>query len=210
MTEEEEDVQEETLSIEGVEAAYIMKKLNLDKATYLDILKTYYMDLQAALGRIAAMNRKEEIKDFVVDVHGVKSISSSVGAMELSEMAKQLEYAGKESDFRFIDAHIGEFVETCERMVEALQGLFDGKVDASEKEDVPKEDAVLSALDAQWLQEMGTACDEMDSVRAKELLEQIREKRFGEKEKLLVKKIEEAVGQYEYDEVIALIQKNQA
>jgi len=80
----------------------------------LEILATYYKD---------GVNKIEEIKKcletdnyalYTIYVHALKSASASVGALELSEMAKALEMAGKQHDFAYIKQHNSEFLKALE------------------------------------------------------------------------------------------------
>ncbi len=189
-----------TIVIEGIDSAYAMQKMHLDEETYLKILKTYYNDLGAALNRIISAKSKGEIKEFVTDVHGIKSSSAGIGAMDLSELAKELEYAGKEENIGYIDEHMDDFVNSCENMLHVLRNIF------SEDEEEVKE-SELSEIDKQWLHDISQACEDMDSFKASVLLDEIRGKRFSDDENRLVKKIEEYVNQYDYDEVVELIQE---
>jgi len=191
------------ISIEGIDAKAAMEKMRFDEDTYLSILQSYHKDLSAALNRTIYARRNDNIKSFVIDVHGIKSSSASVGAMRLSELAKQLEFAGKEENFAFIDAHMTEFVELCEQIISRLDTFFakDGKAEPD-----GDSEADVRTIDEQWLNDICSACEDMDSARAEELLRQIKGERYSEADERLIRKIDEYVNQYEYDEVISLIQ----
>ena len=165
---------------------------------YLDILRTYHIDLVKMLKRIVESNKTGNIKQFVIDVHAIKSTSANVGAMELSELAKQLEFAGKEENREFIDKYINAFVEKCERMLRVLDAFWESKEDIVIDEEI-------STLDNQWLYDIRQACDEMDSAKAYELLEKNKDKRFSQEESDLINKIKEYVNQYDYEEVVSLL-----
>jgi len=188
-----------TVSIEGIDAIHAMEKMHLEEKVYLGILRTYYIDLPETLNRIVKSKKEGNIKQFVIDVHAVKSTSASVGAMELSELAKQLEFAGKEENLKFIDSHINPFVEKCERMIKVLDKFWEAE------EDVVTDDEI-SILDEQWLLDIRQACDEMDSSKASTLLEQVQGKRFSQEENSLLKKIKEYVNQYDYEKVVSLLE----
>ena len=195
-----EQVKDSTLSLEGIDCSGAMKKMYLSETAYLGILKNYYKDLGNALQRILTAKLQGDIKNFVIDVHGVKSTSAGIGAMELSECAKNLEAAGKKEDTEYIDSHMDDFVQEAEAVLKVLENFFTEK---SEEEE-PQE-AELSVLDKTWLEAVRQACENMDSSVAEELLEQVRQKRFEEKEAELVKQIMEYVDQFDYDEVVALL-----
>lgn len=68
----------------------------------LEILKEFYGNLQPTLKKL--LNYMKDIEDeetlklYRVDVHALKSTSATVGANELSELAKTLEMAAKDND----------------------------------------------------------------------------------------------------------------
>ena len=188
-----------TIAIEGIDSVSAMKKMHLDEDTYRNILKTYYMDLPFTLKRIISAKKEGEIQKFVIDVHAVKSSSASVGAAELSELAKQLELAGKEENREFIESNMAAFEESCEQIIERLGTFFDKEEAVGHK--------VLGTLDRQWVYDICQACEDMDSAKATELLEQIQDKQFSDKEEMLVHHIKEYVDQYDYDEVVLEAQK---
>jgi len=188
-----------SVAIEGIDVKHAMEKMHLEESVYLSILKTYYVDLPGTLNRIVEAKKAGDIRQFIVDVHAVKSTSASIGALELSELAKQLEFAGKEENLEFIDRHINPFVEKCEYMIKVLDEFWE-----SEEDEVTDED--ISTLDKQWLHDIRQACDEMDSSRASELLEKVRGKRFLQEESELIKKIKEYLEQYDYEKVVSLLE----
>ena len=53
---------------------------------------------------------------------------------------------------------------------------------------------------------MKQACEEMDSSRISLLMELIADKKFEGEDKQLVEEIEKHVSQYDYDDVIALLE----
>lgn len=197
----EEAVEQTTSSIviEGIDSASAMKKMHLDEDTYRKILKTYYTDLPSIVDRIISEKEAGEIQKFVIDVHAVKSSSASVGAAGLSELARQLEFAGKDEDIAFIESNLDAFIENCKQMIERLDAFFDSVDESGQKE--------AGILDRQWLCDVCQACEDMDSSKATKLLEQIQNKRFSGKEEILVEHIKKYVDQFDYDEVIFEIQK---
>ena len=186
------------IEIKGIDVAHVMKKHHLDETAYISILNAYYIDLPASLKRIVSAKAEGDIKSFIIDVHGIKSTSAGIGAMELSKLAEQMEYAGKEADLEFIEEHMAQLVDHCEHMIQTLDIFFS----KGEKE---TEEMELSVLDQQWLCDIRRACEEMDSSKASELLDNICEKRFSDEENKIVKLIQKYVNQYDYDEVISLI-----
>ena len=185
---------------EGIDADGAMDKLHLTKDVYLEILRTYCRDLPPRLERILSAKMQDDIKSFVIEVHAVKSSSAGVGATELSELARRLELAGKEGDLLFIDANMPRFTEACEKMIRALETFFavDGQT---------LEEAEYTVLEEQWMRDIRQACADMDSLKAAEMLREIRKWKFSDSAEQFLKKLEDYVEQYDYDEAVALADK---
>ncbi len=114
----------EMLEAEGIECHKAMKKMQLSEDSYCDILHNYYRDLIAAKERLTQFYQKDRRKEFVIDVHGIKSSSASVGAKNLSEFAKGLEAAGKRDDKKYVEEHIDAFNALCDRLILSLKNFF--------------------------------------------------------------------------------------
>ncbi len=185
------------IELEGFDTETAMT--HLDKDSYCSILKIFYTDLPITLERVV---REKEIGDwekFTIDVHALKSSGASVGAMSLSNQARQLEAAGKEQDVAYIEEHFTTFTECCRETIQVLEAFFG----EDPKTEVATE---LSALDSQWIQDIRVACEQMDSSKAEELLEELSGKSFSNEESVLIQKIRNHVEQFDYDEVVTLLQ----
>lgn len=183
-----------------IDCRLAMERLHMDEKTYQNILKLYHKNLPAIIKQLEEERKNNDIKRFVIDVHGVKSSSASIGASKVSELAKELEYAGKEGNIAFIDEKFAEFVSLCQGVIDMLDGMFA----ADEKTEQEKEVAVLQK---EWLAQICAACEEMDALTATQLLEEVKKKKYSEDEEEMIRKIEDYMNQYDYDEVVSLIQK---
>lgn len=65
---------------------------------YRDTLRTFAAMLPENTAKIEASYRSEDLKEYTVTVHGLKSSAKIIGAMEISEMAGKLEEAGRQGD----------------------------------------------------------------------------------------------------------------
>ena len=82
---------------------------------YLDTEKTAVLD--EAL-------RKEDVGAYQLAVHSLKSISSQIGAMDIAEMAKDLDRAGKASDMEYIKQHHDAFMKHYKELIDKLRSIF--------------------------------------------------------------------------------------
>ena len=81
----------------------------------------------------------EDIENYRIVVHALKSTSLSIGAADISEKAKSLELAAKENDWEYIDEHHSELMEHYGKLLEQLDNVISNKnnsdlgVDETEK-----------------------------------------------------------------------------
>ncbi|MBQ4529312.1 MAG: response regulator [Lachnospiraceae bacterium] len=193
-----------SIVIDGIDTKSAIENMKIKEDTYINILETYHKDLEATIQRIDQAKSKEDIKNFVIDVHGIKSSSASVGAMELSELAKELEMAGKEQQLDFIESHYDNFIRKSEEMVKNLKEFF--AEESVNKEERNVTDFVQHRLDTEWMKAMVDACEDMDSQSIAKLIETLKDKKFNEDDSKKIKQMIEYANQYDYDEIIAVLQ----
>ncbi|MBQ4523907.1 MAG: response regulator [Lachnospiraceae bacterium] len=195
----------DSLFIKGIDVQGAMERIQINEEIYLNILQTYYADLRTKLQRIDQAKREGDIKNFVIDVHGLKSASASIGAMELSELSKELEMAGKKEQLDFIESHYDDFVCKANEVEENLKEFFaEETVDGEENmsTDFPQQ-----ALDKRWIKAMTDACDDMDSQEIAKLMDELKGKHFNEEDSKKIQQITEYANQYDYDEIISVLQE---
>ncbi len=71
---------------------------------YLSVLSTFYRTAAAKSDEIEAYYKAGDIENYTIMVHALKSSSRIIGAADISELAKELEAAGKENDTEAITA----------------------------------------------------------------------------------------------------------
>ena len=151
---------------------------------YHNILKTYYSDIREKEELLPSLFEKEDVENFTIQVHALKSASRSVGAYDLGEEAYNLEMAGKAGDWVTIKKHFPALMEALHRMVQDVGNYI-------KKYLTPREDSTgefCSGFDTELAGELRTACEEMDYLHAEDILKKLREKRYPEE---LDKKLEE-------------------
>lgn len=200
--EKETEEKGQSMVIKGIDVRSAIEKMHITEEIYVNILQTYYKDLQKALQRIDQEKNTNDIKNFVIDVHGVKSSSAGIGALELSTMAKELELAGKEQRLDFIESHYENFVYKAKEVVENIK-VFLGE-ESAKTDEKKTADAQLHTLEQEWINAMVDACDNMDSQGIAELIETLKGKSYNETDSEKILKIIEYASQYDYDEIIAL------
>ena len=92
-----------------------------DKDTFLFLLKSFRDNEAKNRADIEKSYGAEDYKNFTIFVHALKSNSKMVGANDLSEKAKNLEQAGKDSDVARIKAGYDDLMKTYADVVEEIR-----------------------------------------------------------------------------------------
>ena len=80
--------------------------------SYLEILAQYCRNGNEHIEKLERLFAEKDWKNYTIEVHALKSMMMSVGALPLSEQAKQLELAGKRGDIAWINvSHAGMITE---------------------------------------------------------------------------------------------------
>jgi len=173
---------------------------------YIEILSTFHKD---------GVNKIDEIKEcletdnyllYTTYIHALKSASASIGALDLSEIAKDLEIAGNNKDLAYIEQYNPEFLKAFEVLLNNInKALLASKNNEQStvdfeilKHELNKLKVAISAYD------FGAIDDAVNTLRA------FTQSIFGESiENILQKTL---IG--EYDEAVAMIdaiiQKNES
>lgn len=113
-----------------------------DEQLYQEILTLFVQKFPEKSSHINELFEKEDWKNYEIEVHALKSSSKSIGADKLSELAKELELAGKTKNYCVIKEKNSVLSELYEKTVEVI--TEHRGVNAGETEEVPQSD--LSAL----------------------------------------------------------------
>lgn len=91
-----------------------------DRETYEDILQVYYESGDSRIDELAGFLAHKDYKNYIIAVHGLKSSSASIGAMELSERAKAHELSGKEEKYDFLHEDFDDLVSLYRATLEKI------------------------------------------------------------------------------------------
>jgi CheY-like chemotaxis protein/HPt (histidine-containing phosphotransfer) domain-containing protein len=150
------------------------------KDEYLDILRLHAREDGQNREYINSLLKEENWKDYTIAVHAVKSSMMSIGAVKLSEMAKELEKAGKEQNTEYILSHHSAFDDEYGRLIAMLRE-FDKKntePDMGTKESMEDLANLDEAVFDKKLIEVEDAMYAFDGVRMKEILDELCEYRY--------------------------------
>jgi HPt (histidine-containing phosphotransfer) domain-containing protein len=97
---------------------------------FLGALKMFVETLEENAAVIEKAYNDKDIKFYTVKVHALKSSARIVGASELSDLAKQLEDAGKINDVEFIESHNDKLLSDYKAFKDKLSGILVDEIEA--------------------------------------------------------------------------------
>ena len=82
-----------------------------DMEMYNDTIKDFYNELPTKWNRIIEFKNNNDMSNYAIDVHSLKSDCKYLGFMKLADVAYQHELKSKENDSAFINEHFSELEE---------------------------------------------------------------------------------------------------
>ena len=180
-----------------------------DTEAYNEILALYVRKAPELSQRIERLFNEKDWKNYVIEVHALKSSSLNIGSRQLSELAKELELSGKAGNYAVIEEKNGELLDLY-RKVAGLGQEYLGEPDNSEE--TPSEDVLLEEIRLerakQQLLAVKEACLAYDADEAERLCGEIASCSVnGQPLKPVLDEILAAANDFEYEAAADLAEK---
>ena len=156
----------------------------------------------ATLEEIAAKDdysNEDDLRTYVINVHGIKSALANIGKMDLSAVALKLETAGRENKLEIITSETATFLKALRTFVDELAPQAEDNLD----EPVEEDQELLRAK----LQVIIAACEEFDESAAEAALAELRNSAWSRQVNELLSAISEQLLHSDFDEIIEGINK---
>jgi len=192
VVEKEAEVQEEIV-IGDLDTAAARKLLGNDKL-FWNILKEYYKNINSKTSTIKKFELEKDWPAYTIEVHALKSASRQIGAMELSQMAAELEKAGNARDSEYIRENTNAMLDRYLGYIPILAPFCEEeKTDDSEKSLIGKEELLT------LFTEMAEAVDNLDMDSMEEVMKKIESFRYEGEQSDLAERLREAVDSIDVD-----------
>lgn len=93
-----------------------------DEEGFREIIAIFHAEGKNRRKNLEHYYQEQDWKNYVICVHALKGNAKGIGAEELSEMARELEMAGKENRIDFLHDHHEAMMENHDRLLAALDG----------------------------------------------------------------------------------------
>ena len=171
---------------------------------YLEVLGIYIESVEHKAKDIESFYDAEDYENYTIQVHSLKSTSKLVGAMDISERAKELEKAGNENNIELIKANTKELLKDFRELGRKLAELFSEENDESSAEELSdiSDDMLKDAYNT--LSQFAAMMDYEDAVF---VLNELKQYRVSDEEKDRLERIHEAVERLDWDAVNACLKE---
>ncbi len=167
---------------------------------YADLLKVFYESMDENAGELDRFYSEGDLKEYTIRIHSLKSSARIIGAYCLGEEAQRLEDAGKREDGVYIRDHHDDFMEDYGRLRQPLSFIF--SMNEENKDRRPADAELMASV----YREIKAAAEEMDTGRLDEIFDRMEEYAVPEEEAERWKKIRTAYDQFDYSDIVALLE----
>lgn len=149
-----------------------------DKEGFRDIIRIYHTEGEKRRRQLKELFKDNDWKNYVITVHALKSNSKGIGANEVSELALNLEMAGKEGRTDYILEHHEELMDKHDALLQVLaensflypNGCGNGDVDSEAEENAAEAEETLQEIDESSLeQQMALLREKLESFESEGL-----------------------------------------
>ena len=187
--------------IENVDYDKAMALCGKSEDILLSVIEVYVKSYSQIKERIDSTYAKEDLKNYAIEVHGVKSSSRSIGNDVLGEMAYRLEIEAKDGNIAYVKENHSEFVMKYEQFVGKLKEIVD-KLKTEEKIEKVKfsKEEMLSMIN-----ECISLYDEFETTKAEEVLKKLQCAECDENIMNLINDAIDSAELFDFDEVTKIL-----
>ncbi len=186
------------MGINGIDMTAGLESVNNDEEIYGEILQIYYEDGIAMLDVLKQNLQYTDLKLFITHTHAMKSASKGIGANDVSERFREMEFAGKDEDLAKIEEKFPACLAAFEELLHNIKVYLDG---GSMEADSTVNDITES------LKTMKTSLEDMDTDVFERLLEQLEDNVSDGKIQTRLHEIRRAYDEFDYAQTISIIEE---
>ncbi|MCL2127950.1 MAG: histidine kinase, partial [Treponema sp.] len=152
-------------SIPGIDLERGLERFNGDHKSFIKVLRSYAVNTRALLEKNKDV-REENLHEYAIAVHGIKSSSRSICADFIGAEAEALEKAANAGNFPFVAAGNPEFIEAVNELIDSLENALDRMEEENSK-------PVKDRPDAELLGRLIDACQAYDIDAIDKIMDEI-------------------------------------
>jgi len=159
------------------QASVIAEKAAVKEESSIDpeLRAIFARDAENAYARINmiftnSFRRADDVRQYVIDVHSMKSALAHIGETDLSALARKLEMAGRANEIQTLISETPAFLESLKKTIEKLKPKDDDPIFKISEED--------KAFLAEKMLVIQNACDNYDEATADSAITELGQKKW--------------------------------
>lgn len=156
--------------IEGINTDEVAEHHSASVEEFVELLQLYCLDGKRKRTLLRRLLEEKDYKTYAIEVHALKSASANVGAMQVSNRAREQEKAVNRGDITFVDSHADRLLCEYEEQLLHIQQYLDSRQTPEDKKVKEKEIAK-----ADLLQEVETALHDLENFQSKDCARKVEE-----------------------------------
>ncbi len=181
------------------------------ESAYYEILEMYVRKGKEKIAQINGLAAEESWKNYIIEVHALKSTSLNIGSVNLSELAKKLELAGKAGDYAVIRNENEELMKLYADVLEEGEALLAEKGIVLEKEEEKQEistEPITAEKLAEYISLLKNSCNDFDGDETVRLAKEASAYSYNEKPlENWLDKVAGYAADFEYDSALEELEK---
>lgn len=197
-----EDELKKTLADVGVSVDTGIKYCG-DFESYISILEIAAAGYEEKTRKIAEYKNYNDIENYTITVHSLKSGAANIGAESLSEKARMLEMAGHDKDMETIKNETDNLLDQYKQIIETIKKCLELSEKTPEKQDKDK----IMEPDSwnEYLEKIGMLLDELEIDDVEEVLADIETYKLTSETENLLESMREYISSFDVEGAKAIL-----
>ena len=168
------------------------------------LVEVFLRDALKSIAVLEILDKKQgsydddDVRTYVIHVHGLKVALASIGKTELSAVALKLEILGRDNNIKAMSSEISAFLNSLRTLVEELTPEIVTKSSETADEGAYLYEKLLAVK---------TACEEYDDETIDDIVVKLREKTWSQPTQELLSTIAKHVLHSDFDEIVKDVDK---
>ena len=168
-----------------------------NEAAFASVVNAYYKEGLSKINLINDYLSNNDITNYVIDVHALKSSSAAIGAKGLSALFKELEFAGRGNNIEFLNAHTSNVINMFSRVLDKVHDYL-VSIDAYEEDNADMPDGEEVEFDRSLAEDIIKALEKFSIKDSEEKIAALSTTNFGPKINSCIKDIKKCIDTFDY------------
>lgn len=158
------------LEAAGVDVTEGLQYCRNNEKIFLKIIQKYAEEAEKKIEEIRGYYDNKDFQNYEIQVHGLKSSSKTMGVMDVSELAKEQEFAAKEGNIAKIDADHERLFALYEKRTQDILAALSGEAPAAS---VPVGAKIENGALKEKLANIMEALESFEAVEAEKIVDEL-------------------------------------